>query len=75
MAFYELNEENGTSATDSSGNSNTGTYNGRVAFLKPGPFASTQPGDGAGTRALPFESYKPLRLVGLPGDARGDHGS
>jgi len=41
-AFYELNEDNGPSAVDSSGNSNTGTYNGKVAFLQPGPFASSQ---------------------------------
>jgi hypothetical protein len=42
VAFYELNEENGPSAGDSSGNSNTGTYKGKVAFLNPGPFVSTQ---------------------------------
>jgi len=41
VAFYELDEENGTSAMDSSGNSNTGTYDGKVAFLNPGPFVST----------------------------------
>ena len=40
VAFYELDEENGTSAMDSSGNSNTGTYDGKVAFLNPGPFVS-----------------------------------
>ncbi len=43
LAFYELDEENGPSADDSSGNSNTGTYSGGVTFLKLGPFASTQP--------------------------------
>jgi hypothetical protein len=42
VAFYQLNEQNGPSASDSSGNSNTGTYSGAVAFLQPGPFASTQ---------------------------------
>ena len=36
VALYELNEENGPSATDSSGNSNTGTYDGKVAFCNPG---------------------------------------
>jgi hypothetical protein len=42
VAFYELNEENGSSATDSSGNSNTGTYSGGVTFLQLGPFVSIQ---------------------------------
>jgi len=42
VAFYALDEENGPSAADRSGNSNTGTYNGKVAFLQPGPFASRQ---------------------------------
>lgn len=42
VVFYELDEASGTIAADSSGNSNTGTYDGRVGFLKPGPFASTQ---------------------------------
>ncbi len=43
VAFYELNEESGPSASDSSGNSNTGTYSGGVTFLQLGPFGSTQP--------------------------------
>jgi hypothetical protein len=42
VAFYELNEESGPSATDSSGNSNTGTYSGGVTFLQLGPFVSIQ---------------------------------
>jgi hypothetical protein len=40
VAFYELNEQNGPSASDGSGNSNTGTYSGAVTFLQSGPFAS-----------------------------------
>jgi hypothetical protein len=42
VAYYELDEENGPSAVDNSGNSNTGTYNGGVKFVQPGPFASSQ---------------------------------
>jgi len=36
-------------------------------------FHPLQRGDSAGTRALPFESCKPLPLMRLRGDARGEH--
>ncbi len=44
VAFYELVYDPTTdkSATDRSGNSNTGTYSDGVSFSEPGPFASTQ---------------------------------
>jgi large repetitive protein len=42
VALYKLDESNGPSANDNSGNSNTGTYSDRVEFGKPGPFASRQ---------------------------------
>jgi hypothetical protein len=55
VAFYELNEENGPSAVDSSGNSNTGTYDGKVAYLQPGPFASSQQPSSTASTQPPAE--------------------
>jgi Concanavalin A-like lectin/glucanases superfamily len=59
VAFYELNEENGPSAVDSSGNSNTGTYDGKVAFLQLGPFASSQQPASPATAQQPEATSTP----------------
>lgn len=59
VAFYELNEEYGSIATDSSGNSNTGTYSGGVKFLQPGPFASSQQPASAASPQQPESTSQP----------------
>jgi Concanavalin A-like lectin/glucanases superfamily/Glycosyl hydrolase family 26 len=44
LAYYRLNEAGGTSATDSSGKGNTGTYNGAIGY---GVAGATIDGDAA----------------------------
>jgi hypothetical protein len=41
IGFWQLNETSGTTAIDSSGHGNNGTYTGGVALSQPGPFAGT----------------------------------
>lgn len=59
LAFYELDEGNGPSAADNSGNSNTGTYDGKVTFLQPGPFANNQQPESPASTQQPEPTSQP----------------